>query len=379
MQNRTIKYSGLLASLLLASTLTHAQRYTPPGLCNLNNNSNFESLTLPIAIGGDYPSGSNQSINLVVGDTQSPGNPQSFTGDLENFVVFLDTDADGDGENSGAGSCNYNRGAAPAGCNTNVNVAIPTVSHDTTFRGRVMLSYNNTAPANGCGNNGFGDFEDFLIVANVQETITIEDVSGAEDDGLITLTATLSHDVRDAGGLAAFSVQYTLNDGTATLADSDYVGATGTLNFTGFAGETVMFTVMPVADTTEESDETLSVSFLNLSNTTHGIDISDTATVTILNDDEEVDLAVEKTVSDENPNIGDMVTFTLSVSNTGPSDATNASTQDIVPAGFGSVTPLSWPAGSLLSAVGNTVDWTVIDVPAGNTVMATFTAVVLAP
>lgn len=356
-----------------------AQRYTPPAFCAITNNSAYESLTLPIAIGGDYPSGSTQTINFIVGDTQAPGAPQASTGDIENLIVFLDTDADGDGENSGAGVCNYDQGAGPAGCNTNVSVSIPTVTHDTTFRGRVMLSYNNTTPANGCGANSFGDTEDFLLVANVQEFITIEDVSGIEDNGAITLTATLSHQVSDGAGLAAFTVQYTLSDGTATLADSDYIGATGTLNFTGAAGETVTFTVMPVVDTNDESDETFTVSLLNLSNLTHGIDISDTATVTIIDDDEEVDLGITKTVSDANPDIGDVVVFTLSVTNTGISDAVNASVQDIVPAGFGSVTAISAPVGSTLSVSGNTVDWTGLDIPIGNTLVATFSAVVLAP
>ncbi len=356
-----------------------AQRYTPPGFCAITNNSSYESITLPIAIGGDYPSGSTQTINLVVGDTQQPGGNQAATGDQENFIVFLDTDADGDGENSGAGSCNYNQGAAPAGCNTNVNVSIPTVTHDTTFRGRVMLSYNNLAPANGCGNNGFGDSQDFLVVANVQEFITIEDVSGIEDNGAITLTATLSHEISDDGGLAAFTVDYALSDGTATLADSDYIGATGTLTFTGAAGETVTFTVMPVVDSNDENDETFSVSLLNLSNATHGIDISDTATVTIIDDDEEVDLGITKTVSDSAPDIGDTVTFTLSVTNTGISGAVNASVQDIVPAGFGSVTAISAPGGTTLSVTGNTIDWTGLNIPVGNTLVATFSAVVLAP
>ena len=242
-----------------------------------------------------------------------------------------------------------------------------------------MLSFDDINPANSCGNNGFGDSEDFLIVANVLETITIADVSAPEDGGPISVTAVLSHDVTDVAGFVPFTVDFVLSDGTATLADSDYTAATGTLFFSGQAGDTANITINPVTDIVPEPDETLTVSLLNLSNTTHGIDISDTATVTLLDDDEAIDLVMSKSVTDETPNIGDTIVFTLQIDNLGPYDATNVSVQDLVPAGLGSVAPVSVPPGTSFSVSGNTVDWSGLSVAVGSSVSAQYSVTVLPP
>jgi hypothetical protein len=78
------------------------------------------------------------------------------------------------------------------------------------------------------------------------------------------------------------TVAYSTQDGTATVADNDYVAASGTLTFA--PGETVQFiTVLVNGDTRVEGDETFSVVLSDPSNAT--ID-SDTATGTIENDDE---------------------------------------------------------------------------------------------
>ncbi|NVK52153.1 MAG: cadherin-like domain-containing protein, partial [Flavobacteriaceae bacterium] len=116
---------------------------------------------------------------------------------------------------------------------------------------------------------------------NDTAAVTIADVSGNENDGSITVTATLNNAVQ--GG---FSVDVATTDGTATTADNDYTAVTGhTLTFTGTAGETQTFTINPTADTKVEPNETLTVSMSNLNGTSLGVDISDGATVTINNDD----------------------------------------------------------------------------------------------
>jgi len=368
-----------VVSCLSISTTVQAQRYTPPGLCAITNNSDYESLTLPISIGGEYPSASVQSITINVGDTQAPGGNQAGTGDTENVVILIDSNGDGTPEVFNTGSCSFDQGAAPPGCSVTQNVTLPTVTEDTTFRGRVMLSFNDTNPANSCGDNGFGDSEDFLIVANVLETITIADVSAPEDGGPISVTAVLSHDVTDAAGFVPFTVDFVLSDGTATLADSDYTAATGTLFFSGQAGDTANITINPVTDIVPEADETLTVSLQNLSNTTHGIDISDTATVTLLDDDEAIDLVMSKSVTDETPNVGDTIVFTLQIDNLGPDDATDVSVQDLVPVGLGGVAPVSIPSGTSFSFSGNMVNWSGLSVAVGSTVSAQYSVVVLPP
>ncbi len=358
----------------------YAARFTPAGLCAITNNTDYESLTLPINIGGDYPQGSTQSIATVIGDTETPTNGlQATTGDAEFVLILLDTNNDGTPEAFTNSSCSYDRTAAPPGCSVTQNITIPPVTEDTTYRGRVMLSFNGATPANGCGNNGFGDSEDFLLVADVQETITVSDVSSPEDGGPITLTAVLSHDVKNGAGFFPFSVDYVLSNGSATQADNDYIGSTGTITFNGQAGDSQNIIVTPVADIVPEGDEDFTLSFQNLTNTTHGIDISDSATITLTEDDTEVALQIAKSVSDITPNIGDTVVFELSVSNAGPDDAFNVSVQDIVPAGLSTITPVSVPAGSAFVVVGSTIDWTGISIPASGSVIASYSAVVLAP
>src|SRR5262249_38239120 len=53
------------------------------------------------------------------------------------------------------------------------------------------------------------------------------------------------------------------------------------------------------------------------------------------------DLSVTKTVSNPTPNVGDTITFTVTLTNTGPDAATNVAVADLLPVGltFGSATP----------------------------------------
>ncbi len=356
-----------------------AQRYVPAPLCAITNTSTYESLTLPIGIAAEYPSGSVQSITTIIGDTKSPGTPTATTGDTEFAVVLIDTNNDGTPESFATASCSFNNSATPIGCSVTQNITMPTVTEDTTYRGRLMLSFNDTNPANGCGANSFGDSEDFLLVADVQELITLSDVSAPEDGGPITVSATLSHDVRDASGFVSFTVDYITSDSTATVVDNDYTPTSGTLMFNGQAGDTQTFVVNPIADIVPEGDQTIIVSLLNLSNTTHGIDITDTATLTLVEDDSEVSLTMVKSVDNPSPNIGDTIVFTLQVDNAGPDAAVAAFVEDVVPAGFSAVTPVTTPGSSVMSVAGNTINWTGIDVPSGGSVSATFSAVVLPP
>lgn len=374
----------LLIIIFLSSSVFYAEsataaRFTPANLCVAIDESDYESITLPITIGGDYATGSVQSITTIVGDTEAPGGNQAATGDNENVVILLDTNNDGIPEVLSNDQCNYDASASPPGCSVTQNITIPNVTEDTTFRGRVMLSFNNLTPLDSCGDNSFGDSEDYLLVANVNETITITDVSAPEDNGAITVTATLSHNVQDASGFAGFSVDYATSDGTATVADNDYIATSGTLNFNGQAGETVTFTITPNADIVPEGDQTILVSLTGISNSTHGIDISDTATITLVEDDTAVDLTLAKMVSDLSPDVGDTIVFTLEVSNAGPDAAVAANVVDTVPGGFTAVTPLSSPSGSTFAVTGNTISWTGIDVPVGGVAVATFSAEVAAP
>lgn len=114
-----------------------------------------------------------------------------------------------------------------------------------------------------------------------------------------------------------------------------------------------------------------------------GVDIKpgEKVTCVFFNDDDGVDLTIGKTVNDTSPNIGDTVTFTLLVGNSGPDPAADLTVLDLVPAGFtyvassiggGDVADDSSPAGTGLS-------WIINSLPAGASTSLTFQAVVQAP
>ena len=154
------------------------------------------------------------------------------------------------------------------------------------------------------------DINDEAIVTLLNDDsaeVTITDVSAKENDGAITLTATLDNGVQ--GG---FSVDVNTLDGTAKTADTDYTAVISeTLTFTGTAGETQTFTVSPIGDTKLEANETVTISQDNLSATTLGVVITDTATVTINNDD-----TASVTISDVSSNEDDgYMTFTATLNN----------------------------------------------------------------
>ncbi|MAE65557.1 MAG: hypothetical protein CMJ18_14905, partial [Phycisphaeraceae bacterium] len=119
-------------------------------------------------------------------------------------------------------------------------------------------------------------------------SLTVAPVSASEGDaGSTDFVFDVTLDAAVQGGL---QVAIDTSDGTATVADSDYVANTGsTLTFAGSAGETQSFTVPVSGDTTSEADELFNVALGALSNLGAGIDSADITTVdgtgTIQNDD----------------------------------------------------------------------------------------------
>ncbi len=130
----------------------------------------------------------------------------------------------------------------------------------------------NAAISTAVGNSSFTDDD--------TAAVTIANANGAEDAGAITVNATLDNAV--AGG---FTVQVSTADGSATIADNDYTGLIQTLTFDGTAGEIESFSVTPTVDTVIEPNETITVSMGSLGATTLTVDISDTASIGITNDD----------------------------------------------------------------------------------------------
>ncbi len=106
------------------------------------------------------------------------------------------------------------------------------------------------------------------------------------------------------------------------------------------------------------------------------ITASDTVGVTI----EGVDLELEILASNTTPDVGDVVSFTINLSNLGDVDATGVSVENLVPVGFdgNSISAISSPGSYNFGS--RTITWTGLNVPQGsNTAVLTFNATVLTP
>ncbi|MCP1386573.1 Calx-beta domain-containing protein, partial [Runella salmonicolor] len=124
------------------------------------------------------------------------------------------------------------------------------------------------------------------ITNDDQAVLSINSVSNAEGNaGTQTYTFTVTSD-------KAVDVPFTVNavtaNGTATIADNDYVANSTTLNFTGTAGETKTFNVVVNGDLKVEPNETFTVPLSSVVASGRNVVISGpsgTGTGTITNDD----------------------------------------------------------------------------------------------
>lgn len=112
--------------------------------------------------------------------------------------------------------------------------------------------------------------------------LNVVNVSVDEDNGPAVFT--VEHTGASASG--AFSVNYSITAGSATQG-VDYTTSsglyTGTLNFNGTTGDTDQITVLITNDFDVEPNETYTIQFTSVTDVT--VDITDTATGTINNDD----------------------------------------------------------------------------------------------
>ncbi|WP_037299244.1 Calx-beta domain-containing protein [Runella limosa] len=96
-----------------------------------------------------------------------------------------------------------------------------------------------------------------------------------------TFTATLTNAVQ--GG---FTVVYTTSDGTATVADNDYVDNDGTLTFAGTANETKTITVQANGDLKIETNEDFVVALGAISGAPSGVTVGGTSQTSTIENDE---------------------------------------------------------------------------------------------
>src|SRR5207253_2606673 len=118
-----------------------------------------------------------------------------------------------------------------------------------------------------------------------------------------------------------------------------------------------------------EPAETFTVNLTNPVNATIAVA---QGTGTIINDDTPADLSVVKTVDVPFPGIGDTVTYTVAVSYTGPTDATNVKLVDVLPSDLAFVSAVV-TQGTYTQSSGL---WDIGTLPSGSTVTLTLVATV---
>ncbi|MBU7000319.1 MAG: DUF11 domain-containing protein [Theionarchaea archaeon] len=90
------------------------------------------------------------------------------------------------------------------------------------------------------------------------------------------------------------------------------------------------------------------------------------------------DLRIVKSVNDSNPNVGDTITFTITVYNDGPDAATNVTVEDVIPSGYTYVSSSIAGGDSRDDSSAPTLTWTINSLANGSNVSLTFQVVVQA-
>ena len=90
------------------------------------------------------------------------------------------------------------------------------------------------------------------------------------------------------------------------------------------------------------------------------------------------DLSLVKSVDHANPNVGDIITFTVTMNNDGPSTATNVSITDVLPSGYTYITN-SASSGGNFTASTNSIIWTGITIQPNTTINVIYKVKVNAP
>ncbi len=197
---------------------------------------------------------------------------------------------------------------------------------DTMFESDETFDVTLNTPANATITDGTG-------TGTIQNddgapTVAIDDVSLSEGDAGFTsfvLTITLSN-----ASAETITIPFTTNPGTAT-SGVDYTPNAGNVVFApGDISETIA--VQVIGETDFEANETF---FVDLSAATTGTaSVADNQGAgTIVNDDGPIaDLSIAKTGPSQ-VTVGQNVEYTITVTNSGPQDASNVVVTDVIPTG----------------------------------------------
>jgi uncharacterized repeat protein (TIGR01451 family) len=173
------------------------------------------------------------------------------------------------------------------------------------------------------------------IVDDDQATLSVGDVSRNEGAGgsstTYTFAVTLSAGVQVPSGGSPILVNYGTANGTATTADSDYASTSGTLSFSGTAGETKYLNVTVSNDNFAERDETVFVNLSNVQADGFAVVLGDSqGQGTIVNDDS-MDLQITKDDAGVTASSNEKVLYDLAYRNQGGATARQVRLTEVVP------------------------------------------------
>ena len=136
------------------------------------------------------------------------------------------------------------------------------------------------------------DFDDLFVV-------TVNDASMTEGDSG-TIDVLIDIELSQANPNSAITFDYELEDGTATIADNDYLDTSGTITFPAGSGgpQSQQILVSVVGDTVEEADETVVLRVTPIVG--DALYRTTLATITIVNDDSLAEL--DCTMASASPN-----------------------------------------------------------------------------
>ena len=312
-------YSALSNMTITSGQTTTTASFTPTD-DNIYEGNETAIIDVDSVSGGSATESGTQQLTLTISDNESAptvtltssassvsedGSAITLTATLSNattadVTVTLST---GGTATEGTDYANLSDITVSAGDTTGTTSLTPT--NDSTFEGDETITVDiDTVSGGSATENGTQQVSITFQEDDPGPTLTISDVTTSDESAAnAQVTVTLCP---EASGLSA-TVDYETSDGTAT-AGSDYTSTSGTLTFT--AGQTSKTINVPIlADTTDENDETIT---LTLSNAVRSTISDSTSTITITDDDSAPSLSIND-VTTANETAGN-ATFTVSLS-----------------------------------------------------------------
>ncbi|OYU65331.1 MAG: hypothetical protein CFE22_14410 [Cytophagaceae bacterium BCCC1] len=406
--NQTMTYQAVVQAPLIGTSYTNTAQitavseYDPNSTPNNNNtleDDQSQVTTTP------------QVANLSI--TKQINNLNPLKGDVVTFTITVNNGGPSTATNVALidvipnGYSNIsNISNAGVLMSNSLNWAIPSITNG----GSVVLTYQATAEQSGIGTSHKNVVEIVAVDQFDPNSTPNNNISTEDDQAEITAIPqmadlVLSKQINDLtpnpGDLVTFTItvqNFGPNAATNILIQdvipNGYSNISNVSNAGTFVGSNLEWTIFNLANGDSQvltyqaivEAPTAGVNFTNIAqvmsvdqydpNSTPGNNIggeNDQSQVTA--EPNVANLSITKTTSNVNPNVGDVITFTLTLHNSGPNDATNVSVEDITPNGYSNVSNASH--AGLIS--GNTLNWSNLTIANGANLVLTYQVKVRPP